>query len=91
MVNPIRGLFEITKITDKNGVDRTDGRYPLRLKRRCRLYILGCDAPLLAEYAPRDDENYGGTLRTSLVEQLEAFQGVWKITTLNSVYYFKEL
>lgn len=84
-------LFEIVKITDKDDNDRTDGRYPLRIGRRCRLHIYGCGASMMIEYVPREKETYGGRLHTSIVQELEASGGIHKITTNNSVYYFKEL
>jgi hypothetical protein len=87
----MEGLFEIIRITDRNGNDRTDGRYPLRIGRRCKLHLYGCDVPAMIEYVPRENEEYDGTLRTSTVEDLEAANGIHKITTRNSIYYLKEL
>lgn len=84
-------LFEIIKITHKDGIDRTDGRYPMRIGRRCKLHIYGCDTPALLEYIPRENEDYQGVLRTSCVESIEAVNGIYTITTMNSVYYLKEL
>ena len=84
-------LFEIVRITDKDGIDRTDGRYPLRIGRRCKLHIYGCDIPALFEYVPRENEDYHGVLRTSRVEEVEVSEGIHKITTMNSIYYLKEL
>jgi hypothetical protein len=83
--------FEIVKITDKKGNDRLDGRYPLRSGRRCKPLLYGCNNVCFLEYYPREGEDYFGTLRTSLVEEIESKNGELKITTLNSIYYLKEL
>jgi hypothetical protein len=82
----MQGLFEIVRITDKLGNDRTDGRYPARIGQKGELYLFGCDRAACFEY-----EDGHGTLVTSLVENIEAANGIHKVTTLNSVYYFKEL
>lgn len=87
----MNNLFEITKITDKNDINRNDGRYPLRIGRRCKLHIYGVDNVMLIEYVPRENEDYSGVLRTSLVESLDESNGDYKVTTMNSIYYFKEL
>lgn len=84
-------LFEIIKITDRNDNDRLDGRYPLRIGRRCRPQFYGCGYPVAIEYIPRDGEDYYGTLHTSKAEEIEASNGIHKVTTKNSIYYFKEL
>jgi hypothetical protein len=84
-------LFEIIKITHKDGTDRTDGRYPIRIGRRCELYIFDIGFSASFVYIPRDGEDYHGLLRTSRVEKVEIFDDIHKITTMNSVYYLKEL
>lgn len=81
-------LYEIIKITDKNGKDRTDGRYPLRIGRRCKVHLKN---QAFLEYKPRLKESYNGTLRTSNIENYEGKDGILKITTMNSIYYLKKL
>lgn len=87
----MNGLFEIAKITHKDGTDRIDGRYPIRIGRRCRLHLNGCGYVAHLEYIPKHGEDYSGMLRTSVVEDIEATVGVHKITTMNSIYYLQEL
>lgn len=87
----MNGLFEIVKITHKDGTDRIDGIYPIRIGRRGILHLNGCGQVAYLEYVPRDNEDYSGVLRTSIVEDLEASNGIHKITTMNSIYYLKEL
>jgi hypothetical protein len=82
----MQGIFEIIKITDKDGNDRTDGRYPARKEQKGRLHLYGCGTAAFFEY-----EDGHGILSTSIVQDLEAANGIHKVTTLNSIYYFKEL
>lgn len=88
----INHLYEIDKITDTEGNDRLDGRYPLRIGRRFEFFrpiVRG--VPMILEYNPRDGEDYCGTLRTSTVQdiQIDNDDHSYKITTINTIYYFK--
>ena len=84
-------LHTIKKITDLEGNDRLDGRYPLRTGRRGRLILNGCGCPMIIEYHPRENEDYKGYLHTSSVEEIEAANYTTKVTTRNSIYYFEEV
>jgi hypothetical protein len=84
-------LHTIKRITDLADNDRLDGRYPIRIGRRCKLILNGCGYPMLLEYHPRENEDYKGYLRTSIVEDIEAVNGITKIITQTSIYYFEEL
>jgi hypothetical protein len=84
-------LHTIKKITDLEGNDRLDGRYPLRIGRRGRLLLNGCGCSMAFEYYPRGNENYKGYLQTSTVTDLEAANYITKVTTRNSIYYFEEV
>lgn len=85
-------IYIITKITDLNGNDRTDGRYPLRIGRR---FAFGLGEPSLNMvmaicYRPRRNDNYAGTLRTSEVKKIQHTEKGMIVTTQNSIYYFEE-
>jgi hypothetical protein len=90
--------YIIKRITDKNDIDRTDGRYPLRIGRRFKFYELPYAGNVMyLEYQPRDGENYSGCLRTSLVEDVFAsmpidneYKPYVTVQTKNSIYYFEE-
>jgi hypothetical protein len=83
-------LYTIKRITNLSGLNRLDGRYPLRIGRRCKLILNGCGYSMVIEYCPRENEDYKGYLRSSIVEDIEAANGMTKITTQNSIYYFEE-
>jgi hypothetical protein len=90
------GNFEIIRITELDDSDRLDGRYPSRIGRRGDIYLHGCGLPMLISYTPRDGEDYRGTLRTSLVQHIDISNEtlsneIYKITTLNSIYYLRRL
>lgn len=85
-------IYIITKITDLNGNDRIDGRYPLRIGRRCA-FGLGEPSPNMIMaicYRPRQNDDYAGTLRTSIVKKVQHIENGIIVTTQNSIYYFKE-
>ena len=84
----MKGLFEIIGITDKENNKRLDGRYPLRINRRCKLHIVGSKVTI--EHVPRDGEDYRGLLNVSKMQQLEVVDGIYVIKTMNSIYYFKQ-
>lgn len=91
MTNPIEGVHTIISIADRQGNPRTDGRYPLRVGRRCQFYIeprIGrC---MLLEYCPREGEDYSGYLKTSTVQESQlTITGGEVVTTFTSVYYLE--
>lgn len=85
-------IYIITKITYHNGNDRVDGRYPLRIGRRCA-FGLGEPSPNMIMaicYRPRQNDNYTGTLHTSIVQKIQRIEHRIIVTTKNSVYHFEE-
>lgn len=85
--------YKITRITDRNEKDRKDGRYHMRIGRRCKFVfdpVVG--DPMLLEYCPRDGEDYTGILRTSTVGwfQLSLFDDEFVVVTKNSIWHFVE-
>lgn len=85
-------IYLITKITDLEGNDRVDGRYPLRIGRRCA-FGLGEPSPNMIMaicYRPRQSDDYAGTLHTSVVQKIQRIENGIIVTTKNSVYHFKE-
>ena len=80
-------IYEIVKITDRDGNDRTDGRYPLRIGRKCKPCICGPKGPAFLQYLPPID----GTVKASRIESLENNNKYLTITTRNSVYHLKEV
>ena len=83
-------VYKIEKITDKNGLDRTDGRYPLRIGEHIKFThepeIGRC---MLLNYVkwPTLDP-YRGVLRTSRVVNIHASQPMLTVETCNSIYTF---
>lgn len=84
-------IYKIERITEKDNNDKLDGRYPMRIGRRCSpvLYGVGYIADLV--YQPLDTDDYHGMLRTSKVESIEHTDTHMIITTMNSVYYLVRL
>ncbi len=85
-------IYIIKKITDHNGNDRTDGRYPLRIGRRCA-FGLGDPSPNMIMaicYRPRQSDDYSGTLHTSVVQKIQRMEDGIIVTTKNSIYHFVE-
>ena len=81
--------YQITRITDKEGKDRKDGRYPQRIGRLCKrpVNVRGCAWIQYLENA--DGSDYAGKiLNTSLVEKWEEDEESLVIETKNSIYYF---
>lgn len=88
---PIK-IYIITKITDHDGNDKTEGRYPLRIGRRFA-FGLGEPSPNMIMsicYRPRQNDEYSGTLRTSVVQKVVHDGDKIIVTTKNSIYYFQE-
>lgn len=85
-------IYIITKITDHDGNDKTEGRYPLRIGRRFA-FGLGDPSPNMIMaicYRPRQNDNYSGTLRTSVVQKIIRNEDKIIVTTKNSIYHFQE-
>lgn len=86
-------MYIITKITDLKGNDRKDGRYPLRINRRFTFGLgepmLGCKMSIC--YRPYRNQDYKGTLRTSIVTKIQVEEDQLIVTTENSIYYFTVL
>lgn len=85
-------IYLITKITDLEGNDRVDGRYPLRIGRRCA-FGLGEPSPNMIMaicYRPRQNDEYSGTLHTSIVQKIQRIEDGIIVTTKNSIYHFEE-
>lgn len=86
-------ICRITQITDKNGLDRTDGRYPLRVGECIKFThwpeIGRC---MLLNYVkwPTLDP-YRGVLRTSVVERIESDSSKLIVQTHNSIYTFERM
>jgi len=87
-------LYTITRITDTNGNDRLDGRYPIRIGRRGKLILNGIGYMMIFDYRARENEDYQGYLKTSIVinQEIVSENGVntIKVTTLNSIYYLQQ-
>ena len=84
-------LVKIEKITHKDGTDRLDGRYPLRIGRIATIHNLNVDEVVFIEYSPNKDDDYKGVLRTSLLQKYEVSKDYVIIETLNSVYHLKRI
>lgn len=84
-------MFKIVKITDKQGNDRTDGRYPLRIGRKCNIDFenLYISLPMSIEYAPDAGEDYRGILHTSNLIDYGYINNQFVAKTLNSIYYLE--
>ncbi len=80
-------VFEIIKITDKKGNDRIDGRYPIRIGRKCNVNHFGCGYNAYIHYIPKEL----GTLKVSEIEDIEENDDLLIFTTQNSIYHLKKL
>lgn len=81
----IRAIF-------KDGVPRTDGRYPLRIGCTGMIKLLMHGASMLFEY--RTDQvglPKGGTLQTSIVLDFHIHDGAICVNTMNSRYILEPL
>ena len=64
-------MYKITRITDRDGNDRLDGRYPIRIGCTGDIVFLKKGCPLLFGYSMDAQGNEKtGTLRTSGVEDI---------------------
>lgn len=81
--------YKITSITDRNGVPRTDGRYPLRIGRICMKPEVRIGELMFIQYvANADGSPYDGVLNTSTVISCLETADIMIVTTRNSVYTF---
>lgn len=86
------GDYKITRITDRDGNDRTDGRYPKRIGRICNKPFARLGYRMEIEYvAEPDGTPYNKFLYTSLVIQVIEQGGNLTVITKNSVYYFEKI
>lgn len=86
------GDYKIARITDKDGNDRTDGRYPKRIGRICNKPFARIGLRMEIEYiAEPDGTQYHKFLYTSNVIQVIEQGGNLTVTTKNSVYYFEKI
>lgn len=85
-------MYRIESITGKDGLERTDGRYPLRKGCIGNIYDVIIGQVLWFEYLADNEGNVKtGYLRTSMIESfVEDFDRLI-IETLNSVYYFRKI
>lgn len=84
--------YRIISITQKEGKDRKDGRYPLRIGRICKQPDPVKGYPLYIEYiCNADGSDYSNNfLRTSVVHDVYMRGNIIQIETKNSVYRFEE-
>lgn len=83
-------MYRIESITGEDGLERTDGRYPLRKGCIGKMYLLDCGKPMIFEYIKNNQgNNKSGYLRTSVVDDYELYDNGATVYTMNSVYYFK--
>lgn len=74
--------------------DRTDGRYPLRVGRVCKLEQVDMGLPLIIRWVKDQNGNdYCGTLRCSKVKGLSQSitpkENIFTVETINTIYRFK--
>jgi len=85
-------MYIIKSITGKNGLERTDGRYPLRKGCTGNIYYLNSGDVVIFEYIKDNEGNdKSGYLRTSTVDDYEEYENGVIVYTLNSVYYLQKV
>lgn len=83
-------MLRIKSITNKDGSERTDGRYPLRKGCIGKMYFLELGNVMIFEYTEDNQGNEkSGYLRSSIVEDYQLFENGIIVYTMNSVYYFE--
>lgn len=83
-------IYTITRITHRDGTDRTDNLHAKRIGRRCELWrppVRG--KSLLADYRPSAGDDYAGLLRTSHVFAAAVTEDGLMVTTADSIYHFR--
>ena len=88
----IEDTYRIIKITDKEGNDKSDGRYPIRIGRLCKKPLKDDLDRLFIYYLENaDGSDYSGkVLRTSRIENISEIEDQMIVETINSIYYFKK-
>ena len=84
--------YRIVKITNKEGHDRIDGRYPMRIGRLCKRPVK-CDENRLFLYylENADGSDYSGKIfKTSTIESIRETENQMIVETRNSIYYFQK-
>ena len=85
-------MLRIKSITGKDGNERTDGRYPLRIGCTGKMYFLELGNVMIFEYTKDNQGNEkSGYLRSSIVEDYQLFENGVTVYTMNSVYYFERI
>lgn len=85
-------MLIMKSITNKDGTERTDGRYPSRKGCIGKMYYLDFDVPMIFEYIKDNKGNEkSGYLRSSIVEDYQLFENGITVYTMNSVYYFEKV
>lgn len=89
---PTEERYRIVLITDKEGIQRTDGRYPLWIGRICEKPQPVIGYPMEIEYiANADGSDYSGRyLRTSRVTTVQEHRNLIQVETINSIYRFEK-
>ena len=86
-------LYRVESIKHLDGINRLDGRYPLRIGRVFEFMeppqYLRCMYIQWLEDA--DGSPYHGYFRTSMVRLIEQHGKTMIVTTMNSVYTFTEI
>ena len=81
-------MYRISMITDLDGNERTDGRYPLRKGCIVRiLHLMQGECMLLSYIKDNEGNDKTGYLRTSLVKDFTWYEEKIAVRTLNSIYY----
>ena len=90
--------YKIIKITDLNGNDRTDGRYPIRIGRTCMIDLddINKNLPMYIDYLKDADgsdysDNYLMTSRVQSAEVEEITDGLQVLFGLTGDYCRKRL
>ena len=85
-------MYRIESITGRDGLERTDDRYPLRKGCIGEVYYLEVGSVMIFTYL-KDNQGYpkSGYLRTSLVNDYDEYENGLTVYTLNSVYYLRKL
>lgn len=84
--------YKIKSITGKDGNERTDGRYPLRIGCIGKVYFLEVGKVMVFEYLKDNQGNEkDGYLRTSTMENYERYENGMMVYTMNSVYYLEKI
>ena len=85
-------MYKIIKITDKEGNERTDGRYPLRKGCVVEICNLNIRHSMILAYAKDNEGNTkSGYLQTSLVDNYKEHNNRFIVYTMNSVYYLQNV